>query len=194
MGVKRSANIPSVEEQQQGDDDTLRPRKMPKRSKGSAACSSTPEGAIARANPDGAATSTLNRGGDSSSTMPSLPPDDVPPPSLTATEQQIATKCLPLARKLLRHEHGWVFKDPIDPVELGIPEYFDVIDNPMDLTLVVNKLKEGAYKDMAGFVRDTKLVFENAIVFNGEDSDVGDMAKELLGIFNEDIGKVQRER
>jgi E1A/CREB-binding protein len=90
-------------------------------------------------------------------------------------------------KRLINHEHGWVFKDAVDPVELGIPDYFDIIKNPMDLTLVANKLEEGAYKDVASFERDTKLVFENAIQFNGEDSAVGVMALELLEIFDADL-------
>jgi E1A/CREB-binding protein len=90
-------------------------------------------------------------------------------------------------KKLINHDHGWVFKEAVDPIELGIPDYFEIVKEPMDLTLVANKLEDGAYKDMASFERDTKLVFENAILFNGEDSDVGAMAKELLGIFAADV-------
>ena len=61
----------------------------------------------------------------------------------------------------------------------------------MDLTLVKNKLEDGAYKEIAPFERDTKLVFENAILFNGEDSDVGAMAKELLDIFNAGLQEIK---
>mmetsp|Transcript_15944 Transcript_15944/g.25819 ORF Transcript_15944/g.25819 Transcript_15944/m.25819 type:complete len:166 (+) Transcript_15944:437-934(+) len=157
---------------------------MPRQSSGGVASGSTSAGGMRPTDSNGAAPSASDKLGGSSSTAPSLQLNDASP---TTIERQIATKCLPLAKKLLHHEHGWVFKDPIDPVELGIPEYFDVVEQPMDLTLVVNKLEEGAYKDMAGFVSDTKLVFENAILFNGEDSDVGDMAKEMLDIFEKDI-------
>lgn len=103
------------------------------------------------------------------------------------TPRVIADKCLPLVKKLINHDHGWVFKDPVDPLELGIPEYFDIVEHPMDLTLVVNKLEDGVYTDIASFERDTKLVFENAILFNGEDSDVGAMARELLNMFAQDL-------
>ena len=50
-------------------------------------------------------------------------------------------------------------------------------------TLVKNKLEDGAYNDIVSFERDVKLVFENAILFNGKDSDVGRMAAELMNIF-----------
>mmetsp|Transcript_33222 Transcript_33222/g.70790 ORF Transcript_33222/g.70790 Transcript_33222/m.70790 type:complete len:228 (+) Transcript_33222:289-972(+) len=103
------------------------------------------------------------------------------------TPRHIARKCLPLVKKLINHEDGWVFKDAVDPVELGIPDYFDIVEYPMDLTLVANKLEDGAYKDIASFEKDTKLVFENAILFNGEDSDVGSMAKGMLDTFATDL-------
>lgn len=57
----------------------------------------------------------------------------------------------------------------------------------MDLTLVMNRLGDGAYNDITSFEHDTKLVFENAILFNGVDSDVGAMAKELLDLFADDM-------
>ncbi len=105
----------------------------------------------------------------------------------------IFRKCLSLTEKLINHEHGWVFKDAVDPVELGIPDYFDIVEHPMDLTLVANKLENGAYKDMASFELDIKLVFENAILFNGDDSDVGLMAKELLDILAAEINVMKSE-
>ena len=109
------------------------------------------------------------------------------------TPRSIARKCLPLVKKLINHKHGWVFKDAVDPVELGIPDYFDIVEHPLDLTLVANKLEDGAYKDMASFELDTKLVFENAILFNGEDSDVGLMAKELLDILAAELNAMKGE-
>lgn len=109
------------------------------------------------------------------------------------TPRSIARKCLPLVKKLINHKHGWVFKDAVDPVELGIPDYFDIVEHPLDLSLVANKLEDGAYKDMASFELDTKLVFENAILFNGEDSDVGLMAKELLDILAAELNAMKGE-
>ncbi len=105
----------------------------------------------------------------------------------------ITRKCLPLTKKLINHEHGWVFKDAVDPVELGIPDYFDIVKHPMDLTLVANNLENGAYKDMASFEHDIKLVFDNAILFNGDDSDVGLMAQELLDTLAAEIKTLKNE-
>ena len=112
--------------------------------------------------------------------------------SKKAKPLSISQQYLPLVKKLITHEHGWVFKDAVDPIELGIPHYFKIIKRPMDLTLVTKKLEDGAYTDITSFELDTKLVFENAILFNGEDSDVGLMAKELLNILSEDLNAMKR--
>lgn len=102
----------------------------------------------------------------------------------SANQQWMIDKYFPLVRKMIEHENGWLFKDAVDPVELGLVDYFDVIETPMDLSLVEKKLKQGCYKSEAMFESDVKLVFNNAIVFNGEESDVGVIAKEMLGLFS----------
>jgi hypothetical protein len=30
-------------------------------------------------------------------------------------------------KKLMEAEYGWIFKQPVDPVELNLPDYFDVV-------------------------------------------------------------------
>jgi hypothetical protein len=49
------------------------------------------------------------------------------------TPQKIKAKMLPLVVKQLKSEYGWIFEEPVDPVKLGLPDYFDVIKQPMDL-------------------------------------------------------------
>lgn len=106
------------------------------------------------------------------------------------TPRAISSKCLPVIRRMLDDQFGWVFRDPVDPVVLGLPDYFDVVKNPMHLALIEQNVEDGVYRDMATFERDTKLVFENAILYNGEDSEVGEMAKTMLTNFAIDFACV----
>ena len=104
--------------------------------------------------------------------------------------ETILRRCLPVIRKLIGDQFGWVFRDPVDPVVLGLPDYFDVVRHPMNLGLVEMKLQKGEYTDMDSFARDTRLVFENAILYNGEDSEVGEVAAVMLRHFEMDFKAV----
>jgi len=46
--------------------------------------------------------------------------------------------------KLMAQPNAWPFNKPVDPVELKIPDYFDIIRKPMDLGTVKKKLLAGA--------------------------------------------------
>ena len=100
--------------------------------------------------------------------------------------EKISNAMLPLLENILNDQYGWLFRDPVDPIELGIPDYFDIIKNPMDLSLVQKRLKDGYYKTFDSAKSDVNLVFENAIQYNGKESDVGTMAVKLLRTFTSD--------
>ena len=109
---------------------------------------------------------------------------------LHLTSRTITHKCLPIVQQLIDDPYGWVFRDAVDPVLFGLPDYFEVVKNPMHLLLVKKKLENAVYTDMASFERDVKLVFENAILYNGEESDVGQLAKTMKGVFETEYKKV----
>lgn len=109
---------------------------------------------------------------------------------LHLTSRTITHKCLPIVQQLINDPFGWVFRDAVDPVVFGLPDYFEVVKNPMHLLLVKKKLENAVYTDMASFERDVKLVFENAILYNGEASEVGQLANTMMSIFEKEYKKV----
>ncbi|KAL3945078.1 MAG: hypothetical protein SGBAC_000869 [Bacillariaceae sp.] len=109
---------------------------------------------------------------------------------LHLTSRTITHKCLPIVQQLIDDPYGWVFRDAVDPVVFGLPDYFEVVKNPMHLLLVKKKLENAVYTDMASFERDVKLVFENSILYNGEDSEVGQLAHTMMGVFEKEYQKV----
>lgn len=52
------------------------------------------------------------------------------------------------------------------------PDYYKVIKNPMSLNLVKDNLKKGSYLSLGQFKRDIDLIFENAMTFNVEESEI----------------------
>jgi len=103
---------------------------------------------------------------------------------------KIKQKCMEVLKGLQSHQHGWVFNSPVDPVELGLPDYFEVIKKPMDLGTIYKKLDSCTYHEIVDFQRDVKLTFDNAMRYNEEGTVVYGMAKELKDKFEEDNKKL----
>ncbi|KAI9365970.1 hypothetical protein DFJ73DRAFT_806491 [Zopfochytrium polystomum] len=76
------------------------------------------------------------------------------------------------------------FLQPVDPVKLGIPTYFDVIKKPMDISTIQQKLNSNVYRKQSEFMDDLNLMFSNCYLFNGRESFVGKMAQKLEQYFN----------
>jgi hypothetical protein len=58
------------------------------------------------------------------------------------------------------------FLQPVDPVGLNVPTYFQVIKQPMDLFTIQQKLTAGDYADAEDFATDMSLMFDNCSRFN----------------------------
>ncbi|XP_071702454.1 transcription factor GTE9-like [Rutidosis leptorrhynchoides] len=92
-------------------------------------------------------------------------------------------QCDGLLKKLMTHQHGWVFNKPVDVVALQIPDYFNVIKNPMDLGTIKEKLSSGKYSSPLEFYADVRLTFSNAMTYNPPGNDVHIMADVLNKFF-----------
>lgn len=76
------------------------------------------------------------------------------------------------------------FLQPVDPVALNIPHYFDVVKNPMDLGTIQSNLANNKYENGDEFERDVRLVFTNCYLFNPEGTDVNTLGHRLESFFN----------
>ena len=63
----------------------------------------------------------------------------------------------------IRSSARW-FAMPV-PIDL-VPDYLEVIHNPMDYSNVDKRLNSGYYKSMDTFAADMRLIFHNAIEYN----------------------------
>uniref|UniRef100_A0A453NUB0 Bromo domain-containing protein n=1 Tax=Aegilops tauschii subsp. strangulata TaxID=200361 RepID=A0A453NUB0_AEGTS len=98
-----------------------------------------------------------------------------------------------LLSRLMKHKFGWVFNKPVDPVALGLHDYFAIIKHPMDLGTIKGQLTRGHYRDPKEFANDVRLTFHNAMTYNPKGQDVHFMAEQLLGIFEAQWPEIEAE-
>jgi hypothetical protein len=80
-----------------------------------------------------------------------------------------------------------MFRHPIDPVLDQCPDYFSVVKHPMDLSTIQRKLDGDEYQTMQEWRQDVELVWANALAYNGPDSDLGILAREMQSVFQHHI-------
>ena len=106
---------------------------------------------------------------------------------------KLKTKAMEVLKGIQSHQHAWVFNSPVDPVELGLPDYFQVIKHPMDLGTVKKKLENGVYTKLEQFEEHVHLTFDNAMLYNPEGTVVYNMASEMKAQFAIDFAKLMTQ-
>ncbi|KNC83241.1 hypothetical protein, variant [Sphaeroforma arctica JP610] len=94
--------------------------------------------------------------------------------------------CSQLLDEMLSAKHikyAWIFYTPVDPVALSLPDYFDKIKVPMDLSLVKRNLYSGEYETPDEFAKDVRLMFNNCYTYNDANSEVFLYGQKLNEVF-----------
>lgn len=81
-------------------------------------------------------------------------------------------ECFLILKRLKKSEFAWPFRVPVDPRSLGIPEYLNIVQEPMDLRTIEENLRKEEYAHPAEFHRDVYKIFMNSYKFNQKNSDV----------------------
>lgn len=76
-----------------------------------------------------------------------------------------------------------MFAQPVDPERDGCPDYLTKVKHPMDLGTILSKLENGEYNTVAEWKADVELVWQNSYIFNGKNSLVTVLARQLQTFF-----------
>ncbi|KAJ1503886.1 hypothetical protein HMI54_007655 [Coelomomyces lativittatus] len=98
--------------------------------------------------------------------------------------------CLSTLRVIKRLKDAAMFLLPVDPVKLNIPDYFDVILHPMDLSTMEKKLIHHVYTSPAMFLADFQLMIDNCLLYNGTTSIFATMANNLKRAFDRHLERL----
>lgn len=125
-------------------------------------------------------------------------PDDKgsrhPDPDKGDSEREDLGTCREVLQKLKKSAHAAPFLYPVDPQRLNIPDYYDKIKTPMDLSSITKKLDAGAYKSAQEFRADVSLMLDNCYTYNAPDSPVYKMGSSLEKYYKNLLDRVAGTR
>ncbi|CAL9134315.1 unnamed protein product [Musa textilis] len=115
-----------------------------------------------------------------------------------STSSQVVGTCLPERKfleavldKIQKKDTYGVFAEPVDPEEL--PDYYDVIEHPMDFGTVRKKLATEAYRSFEQFEDDVFLICSNAMQYNAPDTIYFRQARSMQDIGRKEFQKLRLE-
>jgi hypothetical protein len=47
---------------------------------------------------------------------------------------------------------SWPFRHPVDAIAMQVPEYYDIVENPMDLGTLIKKFKKHKYFNFSDII------------------------------------------
>uniref|UniRef100_A0A803Y5Q4 histone acetyltransferase n=1 Tax=Meleagris gallopavo TaxID=9103 RepID=A0A803Y5Q4_MELGA len=111
----------------------------------------------------------------------------------STSPEELRQALMPTLEALYRQDpESLPFRQPVDPQLLGIPDYFDIVKNPMDLSTIKRKLDTGQYQEPWQYVDDVWLMFNNAWLYNRKTSRVYKFCTKLAEVFEQEIDPVMQ--
>ncbi|KAH7685226.1 Bromodomain-containing protein [Dioscorea alata] len=90
------------------------------------------------------------------------------------------TASLMVIKKVMKMEAAVPFNAPVDPVALGIPDYFDIIDTPMDFGTISQNLENSRkYRNSEDVYKDVQYIWDNCCKYNNKGDYIVDLMKRV---------------
>ena len=74
------------------------------------------------------------------------------------------SSCLHILERLVEFKSSWPFLQSVKKEE--VPDYYDVVKNPMDFHTMREKVLAGDYKNREQYIEDVQLICDNARIYN----------------------------
>ncbi|KAL2985529.1 hypothetical protein AAZX31_12G157000 [Glycine max] len=87
---------------------------------------------------------------------------------------------LVVLRKVMKMDAAEPFNVPVNPEALGIPDYFDIINTPMDFGTICNNLeKNEKYMNSEDVFKDVQYVWDNCYKYNNKGDYILDLMRRV---------------
>ncbi|KAJ2997527.1 hypothetical protein NUW58_g634 [Xylaria curta] len=107
------------------------------------------------------------------------------------TQEQKLLFCADLLNRFWTRLVG-PFKEPVRPVEDGVPNYFDKIKKPMDLGTIKRKIDHGEYNTSEEFESEIRQIFENCYLYWGRSHEMSAAAERFQKSFEEKFAEMYK--
>jgi hypothetical protein len=91
--------------------------------------------------------------------------------------------CTHITKKLIDCPLSLFFREPVDPDQENLVDYRAKIERPMDLGTIQQQLAANKFSSVDEWKADVRLVWKNAIKYNGMETFIGIFAQELSNVF-----------
>lgn len=111
-------------------------------------------------------------------------PPVVPPPERpgrVTNQLQFLNKTV--MKFVWKHQFAWPFQQPVDTKKLNLPDYHNIIRQPMDLGTIKKRLENNYYWSAKECLQDFNTLFTNCYVYNKPGEDVVVMAQTLEKLY-----------
>ncbi|KAF9010549.1 Bromodomain-containing protein [Cyathus striatus] len=115
-------------------------------------------------------------------------------PRSSTTSQKLGSSIYGACSSELRaHPQAWPFLTPVNAED--VPDYYEVIQKPMDFGTMEHKVDNKQYTTVEKFAADAQLVFDNCRLYNPESSIYAKNATKLEKFFKTEImaSRMKRE-
>uniref|UniRef100_A0A8C5RCQ4 Bromodomain testis-specific protein n=1 Tax=Laticauda laticaudata TaxID=8630 RepID=A0A8C5RCQ4_LATLA len=93
-------------------------------------------------------------------------------------------------KAMWRHNFSWPFHQPVDVETLKLPDYYNIVKEPMDLTTIQKRLEHQYYTCAAECIENFKTMFANCYLYNKPSDDIVFMAQELEKVFLQKVAQM----
>ncbi|XP_027360700.1 bromodomain testis-specific protein [Abrus precatorius] len=108
------------------------------------------------------------------------PKERNPPQQHPRYNKQELDASLVVIRKVMKMDAAEPFNVPVNPEALGIPDYFDIIDTPMDFgTICSNLEKNDKYMNSEDVFKDVQYIWDNCYKYNNKGDYILDLMRRV---------------
>ncbi|XP_073214326.1 bromodomain testis-specific protein [Lepidochelys kempii] len=121
------------------------------------------------------------------------PPEYINPKKTGCLTNQLQYLQRVVMKAMWRHNFSWPFHQPVDAAALNLPDYYNIIKKPMDLSTIKKRLEHNYYTKATDCIEDFKTMFTNCYVYNKPGDDIVFMAQELEKVFMQKVAQMPPE-